>query len=96
MTHFRINLYLFHSFYGVLTVLALYMFLYLLCKLVSFSLCICLMNLLIFLPDMLNHSFQPNCFFHWHFKDRMLEVMINAGQRIKKGDPVMLFMLIKY
>ncbi|KAK6150249.1 hypothetical protein DH2020_017774 [Rehmannia glutinosa] len=28
----------------------------------------------------------PNCFFHWRFKDRMLEVMINAGQRIKKGD----------
>ncbi|XP_021901657.1 protein PLASTID TRANSCRIPTIONALLY ACTIVE 14 [Carica papaya] len=36
--------------------------------------------------DMLNHSFEPNCFFHWRFKDRMLEVMINAGQRIKKGD----------
>ncbi|WRX32818.1 SET domain - like 10 [Theobroma cacao] len=37
-------------------------------------------------PDMLNHSFQPNCFLHWRFKDRMVEVMINAGQRIKKGD----------
>ncbi|KAJ8545028.1 hypothetical protein K7X08_017611 [Anisodus acutangulus] len=36
--------------------------------------------------DMMNHSFQPNCFFHWRFKDRMLEVMINAGQRIRKGD----------
>ncbi|KAF8395684.1 hypothetical protein HHK36_019634 [Tetracentron sinense] len=39
-----------------------------------------------YVPDMLNHSFQPNCFFHWRAKDRMLEVMINAGQRIKKGD----------
>lgn len=38
--------------------------------------------------DMLNHSFQPNCFLHWRFKDRMLEVMINAGQQIKKGDEV--------
>ncbi|XP_064949611.1 protein PLASTID TRANSCRIPTIONALLY ACTIVE 14-like isoform X5 [Musa acuminata AAA Group] len=28
----------------------------------------------------------PNCFLHWRFKDRMLEVMINAGQRIKKGE----------
>ncbi|XP_057971509.1 protein PLASTID TRANSCRIPTIONALLY ACTIVE 14 isoform X3 [Malania oleifera] len=36
--------------------------------------------------DMLNHSFQPNCFLHWRFKDRMLEVMINAGQPIKKGE----------
>ncbi|KAL6970845.1 Protein PLASTID TRANSCRIPTIONALLY ACTIVE 14 [Sarracenia purpurea var. burkii] len=43
-------------------------------------------NMLIPYADMLNHSFQPNCFFHWRFKDRMLEVMINAGQRIKKGD----------
>ncbi|XP_059437576.1 protein PLASTID TRANSCRIPTIONALLY ACTIVE 14 isoform X3 [Corylus avellana] len=45
-------------------------------------------NMLIPYADMLNHSFQPNCFFHWRFKDRMLEVMINAGQRIKKGDPM--------
>ncbi|KAM1484345.1 hypothetical protein TB2_035555 [Malus domestica] len=45
----------------------------------------CLINLLHF-ADMLNHSFEPNCFFHWRFKDRMLEVMINAGKRIKKGD----------
>ena len=37
---------------------------------------------------MLNHSFRPNCFFHWRFKDRMLEVMINAGQQIKKGQEV--------
>lgn len=43
-------------------------------------------NLLVPYADMLNHSFQPNCFFHWRFKDRMLEVMINAGQQIKKGD----------
>ncbi|XP_047307856.1 protein PLASTID TRANSCRIPTIONALLY ACTIVE 14 isoform X2 [Impatiens glandulifera] len=43
-------------------------------------------NMLIPYADMLNHSFQPNCFFHWRFKDRMLEVMTNAGQRIKKGE----------
>ncbi|XP_022729858.1 protein PLASTID TRANSCRIPTIONALLY ACTIVE 14 isoform X2 [Durio zibethinus] len=43
-------------------------------------------NMLIPYADMLNHSFQPNCFLHWRFKDRMVEVMINAGQRIKKGD----------
>ncbi|EEF34228.1 conserved hypothetical protein [Ricinus communis] len=43
-------------------------------------------NMLIPYADMLNHSFQPNCFFHWRFKDRMLEVMINAGQQIKKGE----------
>ncbi|KAK4360847.1 hypothetical protein RND71_019799 [Anisodus tanguticus] len=43
-------------------------------------------NMLVPYADMMNHSFQPNCFFHWRFKDRMLEVMINAGQRIRKGD----------
>ncbi|XP_038711919.1 protein PLASTID TRANSCRIPTIONALLY ACTIVE 14-like isoform X2 [Tripterygium wilfordii] len=43
-------------------------------------------NLLVPYADMLNHSFEPNCFFHWRFKDRMLEVMINAGERIRKGD----------
>lgn len=43
-------------------------------------------NMLVPYADMLNHSFQPNCFFHWRFKDRMLEVMINAGQRIEKGE----------
>ncbi|KAL0352642.1 UNVERIFIED_CONTAM: protein PLASTID TRANSCRIPTIONALLY ACTIVE 14 [Sesamum angustifolium] len=43
-------------------------------------------NMLVPYADMLNHSFQPNCFFHWRFKDRMLEVMINAGERIRKGD----------
>ncbi|KAL5978770.1 hypothetical protein ACLOJK_029887 [Asimina triloba] len=43
-------------------------------------------NMLVPYADMLNHSFQPNCFFHWRFKDRMLEVMTNAGQRIKKGE----------
>ncbi|CAH1448633.1 unnamed protein product [Lactuca virosa] len=36
--------------------------------------------------DMLNHSCKPNCFFHWRFRDRMFEVMTNAGQRIKKGE----------
>ncbi|XP_071921437.1 protein PLASTID TRANSCRIPTIONALLY ACTIVE 14-like isoform X2 [Coffea arabica] len=44
------------------------------------------LNMLVPYADMLNHSFQPNCFFHWRFKDRMLEVMINAGQRIRRGD----------
>ncbi|RDX83757.1 Protein PLASTID TRANSCRIPTIONALLY ACTIVE 14 [Mucuna pruriens] len=43
-------------------------------------------NMLIPYADMLNHSFEPNCFFHWRFKDRMLEVLINAGQSIRKGD----------
>ncbi|GMI92833.1 plastid transcriptionally active 14 [Hibiscus trionum] len=43
-------------------------------------------NMLIPYADMLNHSFKPNCFLHWRFKDRMVEVMINAGQRIKKGE----------
>ncbi|XP_008812568.3 protein PLASTID TRANSCRIPTIONALLY ACTIVE 14 [Phoenix dactylifera] len=43
-------------------------------------------NMLVPYADMLNHSFQPNCFLHWRFRDRMLEVMINAGQRVKKGD----------
>ncbi|XP_051113337.1 protein PLASTID TRANSCRIPTIONALLY ACTIVE 14 isoform X2 [Andrographis paniculata] len=43
-------------------------------------------NMLVPYADMLNHSFQPNCFFHWRFKDRMLEVMINPGQQIRKGD----------
>ena len=41
-----------------------------------------------YFSDMLNHSFEPNCFFHWRFKDRMLEVLINAGQQIRKGDEV--------
>ncbi|KAJ8433619.1 hypothetical protein Cgig2_023558 [Carnegiea gigantea] len=45
-------------------------------------------NMLVPYADMLNHSFQPNCFFHWRFKDRMLEVMINPGQRIEKGEEV--------
>ncbi|XP_074275651.1 protein PLASTID TRANSCRIPTIONALLY ACTIVE 14 [Silene latifolia] len=43
-------------------------------------------NMLVPYADMLNHSFQPNCFFHWRFKDRMLEVMINPGQKINKGE----------
>ncbi|CAN0920088.1 Protein PLASTID TRANSCRIPTIONALLY ACTIVE 14 [Linum grandiflorum] len=43
-------------------------------------------NMFVPYADMLNHSPEPNCFFHWRFKDRMLEVMINAGQEIKKGE----------
>ncbi|KAK8466054.1 hypothetical protein PHAVU_009G243500 [Phaseolus vulgaris] len=43
-------------------------------------------NMLIPYADMLNHSFEPNCYFHWRFKDRMLEVLINAGHRVRKGD----------
>ncbi|KAH9795428.1 protein PLASTID TRANSCRIPTIONALLY ACTIVE 14 [Citrus sinensis] len=43
-------------------------------------------NMLIPYADMLNHSFQPNCFFHWRFKDRMLEVMVNAGQHVRRGE----------
>ncbi|GMH27712.1 hypothetical protein Nepgr_029555 [Nepenthes gracilis] len=43
-------------------------------------------NMLVPYADMLNHSFQPNCFFHWRFRDRMLEVLINAGQEIRKGE----------
>ena len=33
---------------------------------------ICLLS-----PDMLNHSPNANCFLHWRFKDRMLEVYFN-------------------
>ncbi|KAJ1698055.1 hypothetical protein LUZ63_006567 [Rhynchospora breviuscula] len=47
-------------------------------------------NLLVPYADMLNHSFQPNCFLHWRFKDCMLEVMINAGQHIREGDEMTL------
>lgn len=43
-------------------------------------------NVLAPYADMLNHSPNANCFLHWRFKDRMLEVMIKAGQAIKKGD----------
>lgn len=43
-------------------------------------------NMLVPYADMLNHSFQPNCFFHWRFKDRMFEVLINPGIRVKKGE----------
>lgn len=59
------------------------------CSIGYFIIAMCFINLAIF-ADMLNHSFQPNCFFHWRFKDRMLEVMINAGQQIRKGDEVRL------
>ncbi|KAH9292847.1 hypothetical protein KI387_041967, partial [Taxus chinensis] len=43
-------------------------------------------NMLIPYADMVNHSFQPNCSYRWRKKDRMLEVIINAGQSIKAGD----------
>ncbi|KAL5202009.1 hypothetical protein ABZP36_012961 [Zizania latifolia] len=43
-------------------------------------------NVLAPYADMLNHSHDANCFLHWRFKDRMLEVMIKAGHAIKKGD----------
>ncbi|XP_066363521.1 protein PLASTID TRANSCRIPTIONALLY ACTIVE 14-like [Miscanthus floridulus] len=43
-------------------------------------------NVLAPYADMLNHSPNANCFLHWRFKDRMLEVMIKAGHAIKKGD----------
>lgn len=43
----------------------------------------------VFSPDMLNHSPNANCFLHWRFKDRMLEIMIKAGHAIKKGDEVL-------
>jgi len=43
-------------------------------------------NILAPYADMLNHSPNANCFLHWRFKDRMLEVMIKAGHAIKKGD----------
>ncbi|KAG5402220.1 hypothetical protein IGI04_016827 [Brassica rapa subsp. trilocularis] len=44
------------------------------------------LNMMIPYADMLNHSFEPNCFLHWRPKDRILEVMSNAGQAIKKGE----------
>ncbi|KQK04625.1 protein PLASTID TRANSCRIPTIONALLY ACTIVE 14 [Brachypodium distachyon] len=43
-------------------------------------------NILAPYADMLNHSPDANCFLHWRFKDRMLEVMIKAGHAVKKGD----------
>ncbi|VAH11455.1 unnamed protein product [Triticum turgidum subsp. durum] len=43
-------------------------------------------NVLAPYADMLNHSPDANCFLHWRFKDRMLEVMIKTGHAIKKGD----------
>jgi hypothetical protein len=43
---------------------------------------------------MLNHSPNANCFLHWRFKDRMLEVMIKAGHAIKKGDEVLFRMCV--
>ncbi|VAH11456.1 unnamed protein product [Triticum turgidum subsp. durum] len=46
-------------------------------------------NVLAPYADMLNHSPDANCFLHWRFKDRMLEVMIKTGHAIKKGDEVL-------
>lgn len=43
-------------------------------------------NVLVPYADMLNHSPDANCFLHWRFKDRMVEVMIKAGRAVKKGD----------
>ncbi|KAJ3693435.1 hypothetical protein LUZ60_008915 [Juncus effusus] len=43
-------------------------------------------NALVPYADMLNHSFKPNCFIHWRFRDRVLQIMINAGQRVNKGE----------
>lgn len=45
-------------------------------------------NMLIPYADMINHSFQPTCSFRWRKKDRMLEVLIDAGQSIKVGDEI--------
>ncbi|KAK3137865.1 hypothetical protein QOZ80_5AG0361450 [Eleusine coracana subsp. coracana] len=47
-------------------------------------------NVLAPYADMLNHSPDANCFLHWRFKDRMLEVMIKAGRAVKKGDEMTL------
>lgn len=43
-------------------------------------------NVLAPYADMLSHSPDANCFLHWRFKDRMLEVMIKAGRAVKKGN----------
>jgi hypothetical protein len=40
------------------------------------------------LADMINHSFEPTCSYRWRKRDRMLEVVINAGQTIQEGDEV--------
>lgn len=42
-------------------------------------------NVLVPYADMFNHSFQPNCFFHRRYKNRMLEVMKNPETRIERG-----------
>ncbi|KAJ7518521.1 hypothetical protein O6H91_21G072600 [Diphasiastrum complanatum] len=47
-------------------------------------------NMLIPYADMFNHSFAPTCSLRWRTKDRMLEVLINAGQSIKEGDEMTL------
>ena len=43
---------------------------------------------------MLNHSVEPTCSYRWRKRDRMLEVVINAGQTIKEGDEVRLPLMI--
>jgi SET domain len=55
-----------------------------------------LMKLKLKFTDMLNHSFQPNCFLHWRFRDRMLEVLINAGQGVKEGEEVLYDICISF
>ncbi|KAL2613598.1 hypothetical protein R1flu_025290 [Riccia fluitans] len=48
------------------------------------------LNMLIPYADMLNHSFEPTCSLRWRRRDRMLEVVMNAGQTIKQGDEMTL------
>ncbi|CAM6046885.1 unnamed protein product [Sphagnum compactum] len=43
-------------------------------------------HMLIPYADMINHSFEPTCSYRWRKRDRMLEVVINAGQTIQEGD----------
>lgn len=42
-------------------------------------------NMLIPYADMFNHSVEPTCSCRFRRKDRMLEIIINSGQEIKKG-----------
>ncbi|KAL3701433.1 hypothetical protein R1sor_019455 [Riccia sorocarpa] len=48
------------------------------------------LNMLIPYADMLNHSFEPTCSLRWRRRDRMLEVVMNAGQTFKQGDEMTL------
>ncbi|XP_024517520.1 protein PLASTID TRANSCRIPTIONALLY ACTIVE 14 isoform X3 [Selaginella moellendorffii] len=45
--------------------------------------------------DMLNHSFQPTCSLRWRACDRVLEVVVKAGQTIREGDEMTLDYLPK-